>query len=243
MTITFVKDNDVIIYALEKVISYARGTQQIFVAQCVWWLASVIGLESGLVSHIDELHGRTVVSKSTLQTPVLEEPTGLQSASPIPKDLAEELRRDTVLKECEQYLRKSRKLRDIVATKSKGKKATGRINPTPISKKALRKKDRSSRKEIVPSNKENYIKTEGIDEAEIQRRRSARECLRCAWPADRKGTHRVKDCNRPIKLEIGTAGFPKSKDYQKLKQRHIDPAIEEECSDAVTSEESSSESA
>jgi hypothetical protein len=47
MTITFENDNDVIIYALEKIISYARRTQQIFVAQCVWWLASIIGLEQG----------------------------------------------------------------------------------------------------------------------------------------------------------------------------------------------------
>jgi len=58
MLITFENDNDVIIYALEFVISYAKRTQQIFVAQCVWWLASVIGLEQGLVSHIDRLQGQ-----------------------------------------------------------------------------------------------------------------------------------------------------------------------------------------
>jgi hypothetical protein len=33
MTITFENNNNVIIYALEKVITYARRTQQIFVAQ------------------------------------------------------------------------------------------------------------------------------------------------------------------------------------------------------------------
>jgi hypothetical protein len=36
MTITFEYESVVIIYALEKVISYARRTEQIFVAQCVW---------------------------------------------------------------------------------------------------------------------------------------------------------------------------------------------------------------
>jgi hypothetical protein len=38
---------------LEKVVSYARNTQQIFVAQCLWWLASIIGPEQGKVTHID----------------------------------------------------------------------------------------------------------------------------------------------------------------------------------------------
>jgi len=41
MTITFENNDNVIIYALEKSIAYARRTQQIFVAQCVWWLASI----------------------------------------------------------------------------------------------------------------------------------------------------------------------------------------------------------
>jgi hypothetical protein len=56
MTVTFENDNDVIVYALEKVISYARRTQQIFVVQCVWWLVGIIGLEEALVDHIDKLH-------------------------------------------------------------------------------------------------------------------------------------------------------------------------------------------
>jgi len=53
MTITFKNDNNVIVYAFEKVISYAKRTQQIFVAQCVWWLASIIGLEPELIVYID----------------------------------------------------------------------------------------------------------------------------------------------------------------------------------------------
>jgi len=53
MTITFENDNDVIVYALKKVIAYARRTQQIFVVQCVWWLASVVELEQELIAQID----------------------------------------------------------------------------------------------------------------------------------------------------------------------------------------------
>jgi len=59
MTITFENDKDVIVYALEKIIAYARRTQQIFVAHCVWWLASIIGLEQGLITHIDNLRIRS----------------------------------------------------------------------------------------------------------------------------------------------------------------------------------------
>jgi hypothetical protein len=65
MPITFENDNDVIVYALEKVISYARRTQQIFAANCVWWLASIIGLESGLINYIDTLTGREEVRLQT----------------------------------------------------------------------------------------------------------------------------------------------------------------------------------
>jgi len=62
MTITFENDNDVIIYALEKVIAYTRKTEQMFVAQCVWWLASIIGLEQGLINYVDNIQSRVYVA-------------------------------------------------------------------------------------------------------------------------------------------------------------------------------------
>jgi hypothetical protein len=70
MTITFENDNDVIVYALEKVIAYARTTQQVFVAQCVWWLASIIGLELELVNHIDNPQAKAKVTIATEEIPV-----------------------------------------------------------------------------------------------------------------------------------------------------------------------------
>jgi len=60
-------------------------------------------------------------------------------------------------------------------------------------------------------------KLEGIPGDELARRRKEKECLRCAWPADRKGKHQSKDCYRPIKLDKGTADFPKAKAYQKMR--------------------------
>jgi len=58
MTITFASDKDVIVYALEKIISYTRDNRYIFLAQGVWSISGVIGLQEGIVIHIDNLRAR-----------------------------------------------------------------------------------------------------------------------------------------------------------------------------------------
>jgi hypothetical protein len=55
MTISFDNSNDVIVYALEKIISICRDHHHLYAAQCVWWLAAITGLQEGLVIHIDNL--------------------------------------------------------------------------------------------------------------------------------------------------------------------------------------------
>ena len=60
MTITFRSDNEVIIYSLERIISYARNYQYIFVAQIAWWLVSVLSLKQGLITHIYTLRNQEV---------------------------------------------------------------------------------------------------------------------------------------------------------------------------------------
>jgi len=136
MPVTFENDNDVKVYALECVISYARRTQQIFVAQCVWWLASVLGLEKKLVSHINKLQRP---KDTTLQERLHRE------VSTIPSDLANDQRIDQVLDNTEKYLRESKRLREIAALKVSGKTITDRINPSKISKKYLKKSERKSK--------------------------------------------------------------------------------------------------
>jgi hypothetical protein len=233
MTVTFENDNNVIVYALEKVISYARRTQQIFVAQCVWRLAGMIGLEAALVNHVDTLHGRTTVRKEhttkEVSDPVLQITLEFQD-SEVQESMEDH--QDKLLKECEKYLKDSRWLREIAALKATGKTLTGFINPTAISKKHLRKKDRYKRKLAEPP-KKGLPETAGIDEAEIKRRKEKGECLRCVWPSDRKGTHRVKDCRPPIKLNTGTASFARAKSYQ--------GCLQEEASDVEISSDTSSD--
>jgi len=136
MTITFENESDVIFYALEKIISYARRTQQIFVAHCVWWLASIIGLESGLVVHIDNLRkcepSATLVKSVGIIHPdrnqqILSE----RVISSTPRDLMEDSRIDQVLESAEKCISSSRRLRDTWQR--------NRIIPIPQSKNQLKK--------------------------------------------------------------------------------------------------------
>jgi len=106
MPITFENDYDAIVYSLECVIAHARRTQQIVVAQCLWWLVPIIGLEQALVSYIDKPlnQGNTILQEQ----PHREVPA-------IPRDLTEDRRIDQVLDNSKQYLTDSRQLREIAA--------------------------------------------------------------------------------------------------------------------------------
>jgi len=165
MMISFRNDNHVLVYALQRIMDHARRTQQIFVAQCVWWLVSIIGLEAGLINYIDNQSSRieTIVTSGKLQGTAEKATTDTN-----------ELRQDQILEQLEKYPRESQRLRDIATLNSKGKTLTGRINPMPISKKPLRKKDCCERKQVIQVKKE--PKKFGIDEEEIQKWKKAGEC-------------------------------------------------------------------
>jgi len=101
------------------------------------------------------------------------------------------------------------------------------------------KTDKKDRFKVKKNRSEkDYNKTEGIDPMELSRRKAAGECLRCAWPVDRRGTHKVKDCQTPIKLDNGTASIPKANDYRKMKIAGVELSNGE--SDSENSEDSES---
>jgi hypothetical protein len=223
MTINFENDNDIIVYALEKIITFARTSVQIFVAQCVGWLASIIGLEPGLISYIDNFPNRTRIAEhphmacqTFYQHEVSAAPRNLsgdQRASdaldcakiivrqrePSPAILGSKLaQQDTILKECEVFLHDSKQLRDLAELTVTGRTKTGRTNPLESMKKAFKRESQGKE----------YNKTEGKEPGTIERRKTAGKCLHCAWPTEKKGSHTVKDCVRPIKLNTSTVGFP-----------------------------------
>jgi hypothetical protein len=207
MKITFENNNVVIVYAFEKIISYARDNWLIFMAQCVWWLASIVNLEQGLIGNINNKHSRIEVTNTTWS----HEHRGV---SVTPRDLTNNPRdredqHDLILKDCQEYLRQSRQLQDIANIKATGRTKSGYLNQSKVSKRISRKEVK-----IVKGSGKDYRLTKGISEKEISRRRSTDECLRCAAPIKRKGGHRVKDLVTLMKETIGTPSHPKEKKYQ-----------------------------
>jgi len=197
MTVTFENDNNIIVYALEKIISYARYNKYIFVAQCVWWLSNIIGLEQGLLNHIDNLQSQVEVFQAPENTPTgaqIINPPRLHIINKYESRNSESDKQDRILKDCEEFLRSSR------AAKRKIDKNSGKQKKeSPVSKQVTR------HSKVVRTRTSSKPTTEGIDRTEIDRRKAAGECLRCAWPGDRKGAHQIKTCHREIRLEKGTA--------------------------------------
>jgi len=96
MTISFETDSDVIVYALKKIVSFAKENQYLFVANCAWWIASVIGLEQGLINHIDNLEERKCLiplEERTRKLDLDKQDTSERAVSAIPRDLTEDQRR------------------------------------------------------------------------------------------------------------------------------------------------------
>jgi hypothetical protein len=221
MTISFNNEKDVIVYALEKIISYARENQYIFLAQSVWWISSIIGLQEELVIHIDNLEVRKNIGSPEARA---ASPDQLKPSAVHPSRVAQIQTSDgdyiisdsesisttetdihnEVIDNCEAFLEQSQKDR----------KAIGRFNrhsSRVIKKRAERKERRKAKKPIRTFG----TQTEGIDGSELRRRKAAGECQRCAWPPDRKGIHKTLDCFRQKRVEKGTAPFPKRKQYNK----------------------------
>jgi len=151
MTITFELESDVIVYAFEKAISHARRTQQIFVAQCIWWLASIIGLEQGLILQIDNLREREQLAPIDNQLELVH-PDRIQQILPekavssTPRDLTEDSRLDRIVGSAERVVRESVRDRAILQQ--------SRVNPLPTTKRQLKKARKVKRLQAEASRRE-----------------------------------------------------------------------------------------
>jgi len=97
---------------------------------------------------------------------------------------------DQVLKDCEKFLRESASEREKIAKRNL--KASWEL---------LKAKPKKKYK----------IQMEGIEISEIRWRQAAGECQRCAWPKNRKGSHKTSYCIQEKKLDKETASFPKQR--------------------------------
>jgi len=241
MSIIFEADNDVIIYAFEKIISYARENHYIFLAQSIWWISSIVGLQQGLVSHIDQLGVRTNIGRprvtaesvgstkelenqGTISTRVLrEEPESFLHPDRISRiqdskhsyieskaiklSTSEDNIHNEIVQNCEDFLERSRKER----------KTLGRRNRQIT--RILKDKDKRKAKGVI---KTFGTQTHGIAGSELRRRKAAGGSQRCAWPKERKGSHKTIDCLRWPQFDKGTAPFNRRKSYRdNLKDRNI----------------------
>jgi hypothetical protein len=154
--------------------------------------------------------------------------------------------RDNLLIKSYDTREKSKKKKDYSYKKEKNRISKKYDKPWKESK-------RENKKEKYEKDSSFKDKIEGIPNDELDRRRKEKECLRCAWPSDRKGKHSTKDCYRPIKLDEGTANFPKAKAYQKMRIGAVEiesgeedlydlESESEELRDTASEQEESSES-
>jgi hypothetical protein len=148
MTITFETDSEVIVYALEKIISFAQGNQYLFVANCAWWIAGVIGLDSELVTFIDNLE----IRRSTYQS---------REISNIPRDISrlesidpEQIKLEETIIQRRNPSKASRVARTKLADPDYipdplRRTRKGKISPIPISKRQLKKARQAKRREEI----------------------------------------------------------------------------------------------
>jgi hypothetical protein len=166
MMITFENDNDLIVNALEKVIAHARRTQQIIIAHCVWWLASIIGLEQGLTIYIDNIRKRGTTSQEfpveipeeraeeeilrpaifPVQPSRSHQVPKAREVSSTPRDLTEDLRLDRILKSAERVIQDSFRDRTV--------RQQGRVNPQPTTKLQLKEARKVKRLQEARERKE-----------------------------------------------------------------------------------------
>jgi hypothetical protein len=109
LTSTVETESDVIVYALEKIISFGRENQYLFVANCAWWIAGIIELDSGLTVHIDNLATRRNIELRQISSTPWDI---AMSVSPTPRDLTEDRRLDQALEIAEIFVTESRRARN-----------------------------------------------------------------------------------------------------------------------------------
>lgn len=72
MNINFGTESDVFLYSLEQNNPLCQVHHYIFAAQCVWWLASLLGLQQGLLRYTVILAVRSVIIERGISTTPLD---------------------------------------------------------------------------------------------------------------------------------------------------------------------------
>jgi hypothetical protein len=162
MTITFETDSDVIVYALEKIISFARENQYLFVANCAWWISGIIGLDSGLVTFIDnlEIRRRAYRSREISNTP--RDITRLESVDPEQIKLEETIIQQRNPPKTNRVAKAKVAVPDYIPDPLR-RTRKGKINPIPLTKRQLKKARQKKRREGIQINQLEEIRARIIE--------------------------------------------------------------------------------
>jgi hypothetical protein len=138
MTNTFGNENHVIVYSLEKIIFFCRSHQDLFAAQCVWWLAAIIGFQEGLVIHINNLQIRCGLATKGYEADLDPSVSQLRNGSC--------KRQDMILKNCEEFFPESKSGWKTFEVDPLQPNLKSKVFPAPLTKK------QRNQLQAIPSN-------------------------------------------------------------------------------------------
>jgi len=139
----------------------------------VWWLATCIRLEQGLINHIDNLPSRTrAIEESGVRHSGCNDihPEHRYDIDSSDHSDSASNKEDRILKDCEEFLLTSKASRKKICNASRKQKSL-----------ATERKSRSYK--VVKTGiktETRYPQTEGISQTELDRWKTAQKCLCCA---------------------------------------------------------------
>jgi hypothetical protein len=159
----------------------------------VWWICSIIGLQEGFVIYIDNLTARSNIRHLVVRVEASEY-SDLSGVHPSRIARIQDSDIDYNASECESNSTTETDIHNKVIDICKAFPEQSKQE-----RKVITRFTRQNCKEVKrKTNMKKPIKTfgtqtEGIERGKLRRRKPAGECQRCAWPQDRKGSHKSFD--------------------------------------------------
>jgi len=166
MTLSFENESDVLIFAFERLINYARINQYLFVANCVLWIVNVMGLDEALRNYIDTLELNNRIQVRGISTTPRDIARSVSPANnttrnylPNPLTRTQIDRIDPLPQTIRQLKSKSVSPANITTRNyipdPLRRTRAGKINPLPQTKKQLKKARKEKRNRIYSSGSKN----------------------------------------------------------------------------------------
>ena len=176
--------------------------------QRVWWRSSIIGLQYGLVIHINNVRIPSyIVESNPVQDSSIDQDNSVTPEQELsgPSQFVHPSRLNQIQTSNGDFVSSENESVSTTETDIHNRIIENCdlfLEQSKQERKAVGRKTRQiSRVVKQEAKKQKYIKTfstptEGIDRSELLLRKAAGECQRGAWPQDSKGSHKTLDCLR-----------------------------------------------